>query len=155
MTKPSNISNASKDYLADLDEIGLLYDQDHWNISPQWAAKFRVHLEALKVAGAAGDSSAYYYAGHIYQAGSIYSSESEAIAHCEQNTVLATQLWLNAAKAGHSMALDSLISCGVGAEADRIRMVYKQSKNKFQNTASGLDDLLVNMKILHRLLYND
>ncbi len=74
----------------------------------------------------AGEMRCQYALATIYWLGFCCDSEEEYHRNYEETIQIATRWWIAAASQGHWGALDNLITCGVGVEADRVKEACRQ-----------------------------
>jgi hypothetical protein len=103
--------------------LGALNDDENWYVTEAWAAKFRDHFAALLPLAEAGNPLAQYQIAGLLMLGYRQCSLRE----CEENyptEVVQMSSWLErAARQGVVVAVDNLITSGVGAEAERLRKI--------------------------------
>lgn len=73
-----------------------------------------------------GEMRCQYALATIYWLGFCCESEEQYFRDYEETIKIATRWWIAAASQGHYYALDNLIVCGVGAEADRVKEACRQ-----------------------------
>lgn len=107
----------------DQESLGMIYDGTHWYITKAWAEKFRGHFAALLPLAEAGNPLAQYQIAGLLMLGYCYDNPRE----CEENystDMVQMSAWLErAARQGVVVAVDNLITNGVGAEAERLRQI--------------------------------
>lgn len=88
-------------------------------ITKEWAERFKKHLDKLRPLAEASNPRAQYDVAVIFIIGYCYSSEEEQI-HNYPKDVKEMSYWLErSARQGNVIAVDNLISCGVGPEVER------------------------------------
>ena len=101
--------------------LGVVCDLNNWYVTPERAARFRQHLSVLLPLAEAGNPLAQSEVAAIYMLGCCYSSESEFRGNYRSD-ILAMSDWLaRAARQGVTVAVDNLVSIGIGPEAERLR----------------------------------
>lgn len=73
-----------------------------------------------------GNPYCQYALASIEWLGWCCQSEEQYYEQYPRSILKATQWWIAAAKQGHWGALDNLITCGVGDEADRVREAFRE-----------------------------
>ncbi len=113
-------------YREDLASLGMVSDEANWYVTEEWAEKFRMHERALEPLAFAGNPLAQYSIAAIYLLGVKYSSLAKCSANYENDVDVMTAWLLEAARAGMTGAIDTLISSGRGAEVERLRGIAMQ-----------------------------
>ncbi len=73
-----------------------------------------------------GEMRCQYALATIYWLGFCCESEEQYLRDYGEAIKIATRWWIAAASQGHYYALDNLITCGVGAEADSVKEARRQ-----------------------------
>lgn len=94
------------------------------------AAAFLELREQLKPYAEGGDIRCQYVLACLYGIYPCYTTEEEARLHYKYDIQEATQWWVTAAKQGHPWALDNLVTCGVGPEAERASQAWAEFEKK-------------------------
>jgi TPR repeat protein len=110
----------------------MVNDSNHWYVTREWASKFMVHVESLRVLAVAGDPWAQYRLGNVYFLGVLYCSEQELIRNNEADTVKGSYWLEKAARQGFVAAVDNLVIVGVGPEAERLRILSREVDSDHQ-----------------------
>lgn len=142
-----------RDFLVDVDAF---YDERGprtWRGTPESAARFRRHMEAMLPYAEAGDVAAQYALAMYYLLKLGHASEAEASALAGGDAIHLNAWLTRAAAAGHLGALDNLLEVGTGPEAERIRALYKAHRSKFTLAAPPSADWRQDMEILYSLAY--
>ena len=121
-----NIPVEVTEFRTDLETLGMVSDEDNWYVTEAWAEKFTGHLRRLAPLAEKGHVLAQYSVAVIYMFGLCYSNRNIA-EESYQKDCLAMSQWLeHAAKQGYMIAVDNLVSVGVGAEAERLRLIVRE-----------------------------
>jgi len=153
MIDTPKVSEVAQAFLDDCSKLGMISDGEKWFVNKKWATKFHAHLDALLLAHEDEDPWAAYYIANIYSMGCLYVSEKAAIANYSADMTFATEWWIKAAKGGVPTALDSVLSVGVGKEADHIRKIYQDNKDKFSNDSAPSEGWKQDMILLCQLSF--
>ncbi|MCF6194363.1 MAG: hypothetical protein L3J46_08545, partial [Kangiellaceae bacterium] len=108
----------------DTDALGMVNDSDNWYVTEEWVQKFRNHLKVILPLAENGDPVAQYNVATIYLCGYLYSSEEKAIKAYEADAIVMSKWFERAARSGYVVAIDNLISTGVGDEAERLKRLF-------------------------------
>ena len=73
-----------------------------------------------------GSARCQYAVATIHWMGLCCESEEEYVERCQSLLEEATVWWVLTASQGHYWALDNLLTCGVGPEAERVRVAARQ-----------------------------
>ena len=123
---PAEVKELDKDR----DELGMMYDLENWYITHEWSEKFKGHLNKLLKLAEAGEPWSQYNVGIIYLLGYLYSSKEEYDKNFEKDALEGSKWLVKAAKQGFIVAVDNLVSIGVGPEADRLRTISREIGNQ-------------------------
>jgi hypothetical protein len=93
---------------------------------PADVAEFRELKRLLLSHAEAGDTRSQYALATILFLGLCCESEEQYVRSYDAAIAEATPWWTAAAKQGYWPALDSLLTCGVGSEAERLREASHQ-----------------------------
>ncbi len=104
-----------------------------WPITEELAIKFRDHLQKLIPVAENGNVLAQYAVAAIYMAGYCYTSSEDQLANAEHDLAEMTKWLVRAARQGYLIAVDNLISGGVGPEAERVRSIYNEVQEQGKN----------------------
>jgi len=137
----------------DRDVFGPVNDMNNWYVTKEWANIFNKHLELLLPFSEKGDVASQYAVAIIYMCNYLYTSEDEALILYERDSKIYTKWLVEAAKAGHVGAIDNILVMGVGEEAERLRNVANNNKDKFKPAPTPSVGWEENMKLLHKLAY--
>ena len=148
-----DIPKEVESYLEDSRVLGAVNDGDNWYVTAEWADTFRTHLNIILPLAKLGGAVAQYHVAAIYLCGCLYSSEKDAERAYEVDIVEMSK-WLEySAKAGYIAAIDSLITTGVGDEAERLKAIYIKHKGSLENAAPPSDGWLRDMEMLYNIAY--
>lgn len=113
-------------FLADCDTLGKVNDENNWYVTEEWARKFRNHLESLKAIAEKGNPLAQGYVATILMLGYCYTSSQEQLVHNHRDAEEMSYWLERCARQGLVAAVDNLVTCGVGPEAERLRKISSQ-----------------------------
>lgn len=139
----------------DVDSLGKLKDGKEWYVTDQWAKKFRTHLNNMLPLAEKGDPIAQYNVGVVYMCGYLHSTEQSAIEANKADTVEMSKWLERAARGGVVVAIDNLISTGVGEEADRLRKIYNDHKSELENGPAPSESWERDMQKLFEIAYGN
>ena len=115
----------------DSENFGMICDLDHWYVTPEWAKKFQAHLASIQPIAAAGNPWAQYSVASIFMAGYLHCAQDDCIANHDKDSK-ELSLWLEkCARQGFVVAVDNLITNGVGSEAERLRRISREVESEF------------------------
>src|SRR5579871_5996187 len=126
----SNYQPAHGRYLAACNAYADVCARDpaHWH-RPD-VAEFTELRQLLLPLAEAGDPDCQYALASIHAMGLCCESEEEYAAGSASALEQATRWWIEAAKQGYWPALDNLAAAGVGSEADRVHLAWKQLESE-------------------------
>lgn len=121
-------------FWADCEAVGVVNDLEHWYITPEWAEKFRLHQLTLTPLAESGNPLAQCSIATILLLGYCYSSAEEQLENHDRDSKEMTNWLVRSARQGLVAAVDNLVTCGVGTEAERLRAITAQL---FEETKNG------------------
>lgn len=113
-------------FWADCDAVGVVNDLEHWYVTEEWAAKFRSHLQTLLILAESGNPWAQSYVAGIYMVGYCYTSYAEFERNYERDAAEMSNWLVRVSRQGIVIAVDNLITTGVGPEAERVRGIWRE-----------------------------
>jgi hypothetical protein len=111
------------------------------NWHPPNVAEFRELKRLLLPHAEAGDTRSQYAVATILFLGLCCESEEQYLRTYDAAVAEATPWWIAAAKQGYWPALDSLLTCGVGAEAERLREASNELMRERPDLISRADGM--------------
>jgi len=139
----------------DTDALGKVNDSENWYVTEEWAKKFRSHLKAILPLAEKGDPVAQYNVATIYLCGYLYSSEEKAIRAYKTDAIVMSEWFERAARSGYVVAIDNLISTGVGHEAERLKDIFSKHKASLEKGIPPSDSWLRDMERLYDIAYKN
>jgi len=140
-------------FLDDSRRLGVIGDGENWYITKKWALIFQEHLNTLLLLAEKNEPLSQYQVACIYFSGYLYTSEKDAIENYESDIKKASFWFEKAARNKVYSAIDNLISIGVGEEANRLRVIYKDNKEQFPLINPPSIEWKNNLKSLHEIAY--
>ncbi|MGH1540023.1 MAG: hypothetical protein ACRBHB_06355 [Arenicella sp.] len=140
-------------FLDDSKSLGAINGGENWYITENWALRFHEHLNTLLLLAEQNDPMSQYQVACIYYLGYLYTSEKEAIENYESDIEKASYWFEKAAKNKVYSAIDNLIVVGVGEEADRLRVIYEEYKDRFPLKNPPSVEWENNLKSLYEIAY--
>lgn len=113
--------------------------QDEWTLAD--VAEFTELFDLLVEYAKAGAADAQYAVASILYLGTRSRSQQEHLGSHALAVKDASVWWVAAARQGHLHALDNLLTCGVGEEAERVRRVAEQMKQERPELVTWTDGM--------------
>lgn len=113
-------------YLADCEALGKVNDENNWYVTEEWANKFRMHLDSLRAIAEKGNPLAQCYVAAILLLGNCYTSSQEQLLNYPRDAEEMSYWLERCARQGLVAAVDTLVTCGVGPESERLREIASQ-----------------------------
>lgn len=136
-----NIQSVLRRYYKSVELYGNACAQDPSVWHRPDASEFSQLHDLLLPLAEAGDMHAQYALATIYWLGLRCQSEEQYFEEYQALLEKATFWWVAAASQGHWVALDNLLTCGVGKEAGRVTSLRYQFEKTHPRLVDRSDDM--------------